>query len=142
MRMVPSGGVAVSQWGVVAALLLVFLPLGACLAGIEFPLLVFGVAVFLRVNPSPLGAVEVSVGLMFTGCVSTRLVGFVRVVARWWWLVLVSWVGWSTLCAVPAAALKKIPSMRGVVLVVPSLGTVGFPGRSLFVRVLCWPLGA
>ena len=134
--MVSTGGVALSQWGVVAALLVVILPRGAGLAGIEFSWLVFGVAVFMRVNPSPLGAVEVSVGLMFTGCVSTRLVGFVRVVARWWWLVLVSWVRWSTRCAVPAAALKKIPSMRGVVLVFPSLGTVGFPGRSLFIGVL------
>ena len=80
--MVPSGGVAVSQWGVVAALLILVMPLGARSAGIEISLLVFGVAVSLRVNPSPLGAVEVSVGLMFTGCVSTRLLGFVRVVAR------------------------------------------------------------
>ena len=129
--MVPLGGVAVSQWGVVAALLMVFLPRGAGLAGIEFSGLVFGVAVFVCVNPSPLGAVEVSIGLLFAGCVSTRLVSFVRVVARW--LVVIPWVEGSTICAVPAASLKEIPSLRGVVLIVSSLRTVGFPGGSLVV---------
>ena len=79
--MVSLGGVAVSKGGVVAAMLMAFLPLGARLAGIEFSVMVFGVAVFMRVNPSPIGAVEVSVGLLFAGCVSTRLVSFVRVVA-------------------------------------------------------------
>ena len=93
-----------SQWGVVAALLMACLPLRAGLAGIEFPGLVFGIAVFVLVNPSPLRAVEVSVGvLLLTGCVSTRLIGFVRVVARW--LVVIPWVGGTITCAVPAAAL-------------------------------------
>ena len=94
--------------------------------------MVFGVAVFVLVNPSPLRAVEVSVGvILLTGYVSTRLMGFVRVVARW--LVVIPWVEGSIICAVPAAALKEIPSLRGVVLMVMSLGTVGFPVGSLVV---------
>ena len=94
--------------------------------------MVFGVAVFVLVNPSPLRAVEVSVGvILLTGCVSTRLMGFVRVVARW--LVVIPWVGGTITCAVPAAALEEIPSLRGVVLMVMSLGTVGFPVGSLVV---------
>ena len=121
-----------SQWGVVAALLMACLPLGAWLAGIGFPGMVFGVAVFVLVDPSPLRAVEVSVGVvLFTGCVSTRLMGFVRVVARW--LVVIPWVGGTITCAVPAAALEEIPSLRGVVLMVMSLRTVGFPVWSLVV---------
>ena len=132
--MMPLGSVlvAVSQGSVVAAWLMAFLPLRAEVAGIEFSGLVFGVAVFVLVNPSPLRAVEVSIGVfLLTGCVSTRLMSFVRVVARW--LVVIPWVGGTITCAVPAAALEEIPSLRGVVLMVMSLRTVGFPVWSLVV---------
>ena len=141
--MVPLGCVAVSQGGVVAALLMAFLPLRAGVAGIEFSRLVFGVAVFMLLNPSPLRAVEVGIGVfLFTGCVPTRLMSFVRVVARR--LVVIPWVEGSVFCAVLAAALEEIPSVGGVVMVLP-LVAVGLPGGSLVVCVgggiiLCLPL--
>ena len=83
--MMPLGSVlvAVSQGSVVAAWLTAFLPLRAEVAGIGFSGLVFGVAVFLLLNPSPLGAIEMGTGvLLLTSCVPTRLVSFIRVVAR------------------------------------------------------------
>ena len=136
--------VTVSQRGVVATWLMAFLPLGAEVARVGFSGMVFGVTFFRSFKPLPLGAIEMGAGVFWLTRLSTRLVGFVRVVARGLLVFLWDWV--SVIRAVPAAALKEIPSVGGVLIVMP-LGAVRIPGGSLVIRVrggtiLCLPLGA
>ena len=102
--------VTVSQRSVVATWFMAFLPLGAEVARVGFSGVVFGVTFSGSFKPLPLGAIEMGAGVFrFTRCVSTRLVGFVRVVARGLLVFLWDWV--SVIRAVPAAALKEIPSV-------------------------------